>query len=74
MATHSSTVAWRIPWTEESGGLLCKEKDMTEHIEEEERNKDFFFFKPGILADILVISYSFPVRFLCISAHAQFFF
>ena len=21
MATHSSTVAWRIPWTEESDGL-----------------------------------------------------
>ena len=22
MATHSSTLAWRIPWTEEPGGLL----------------------------------------------------
>ena len=22
MATHSSVVAWRIPWTEEPGGLL----------------------------------------------------
>jgi len=21
MATHSSILAWRIPWTEESGGL-----------------------------------------------------
>ena len=21
MATHSSSLAWRIPWTEESGGL-----------------------------------------------------
>ena len=21
MATHSSTLAWRIPWTEEAGGL-----------------------------------------------------
>ena len=21
MATHSSTLAWRIPWTEEHGGL-----------------------------------------------------
>ena len=28
-ATHSSILAWRIPWTEEpSGG--CKESDMTE--------------------------------------------
>ena len=22
MATHSSILAWRIPWTEESGGLI----------------------------------------------------
>ena len=22
MTTHSSTLAWRIPWTEEPGGLL----------------------------------------------------
>ena len=33
MATHSSILAWRIPWTEEPGGLQsmgCKESDMTE--------------------------------------------
>ena len=24
MATHSSILAWRIPWTEEPGGLLRK--------------------------------------------------
>ena len=32
MATHSSVLAWRIPWTEELGGLQstsCKESDMT---------------------------------------------
>ena len=23
MATHSSLLAWRIPWTEEPGGLWC---------------------------------------------------
>ena len=23
MATHSCILAWRIPWTEEPGGLLC---------------------------------------------------
>ena len=23
MATHSSTLAWRIPWMEEPGGLQC---------------------------------------------------
>ena len=33
MATHSSILAWRIPWTEESGGLQFigrKELDTTE--------------------------------------------
>ena len=33
MATHSCILAWRIPWTEESGGLQSgglKESDMTE--------------------------------------------
>ena len=36
MATHSSVLAWRIPWTEEAGGLYrpCghKESDMTERL------------------------------------------
>ena len=35
MATHSSILAWRIPWTEESGGLQsrgCKQSDTTEAI------------------------------------------
>ena len=34
MATCSSTLAWRIPWTEEPGGLRsrdCKELNTTEH-------------------------------------------
>ena len=34
MATHSSTLAWRIPWTEETGRLKAmghRESDMTEH-------------------------------------------
>ena len=31
MATHSSILVWRIPWTEEPGGLWGrKESDMTE--------------------------------------------
>jgi len=35
IATHSSILAWRIPWTEEPGGLQCKghkESDMTECV------------------------------------------
>ena len=34
MATHSSILAWKIPWTEEPGGYSpwgCKELDTTEH-------------------------------------------
>ena len=34
MATHSSILVWRTPWTEESGSLIvhgvAKESDMTE--------------------------------------------
>ena len=35
LATHSSILAWRIPWTEEPGGLQSmghKEIDMTERL------------------------------------------
>ena len=36
MATHSSILAWRIPWTEEPGWLQsmgsCKEWDTTERL------------------------------------------
>ena len=30
MATHSSILAWRIPWIEKPGGLQSLESDMTE--------------------------------------------
>ena len=35
MAPHSSTLAWKIPWTEERGRLQsmgCEELDMTEGL------------------------------------------
>ena len=37
MATHASILAWRIPWTEEPGGLesmhgVSKESDTTEGL------------------------------------------
>ena len=33
MATHSNILAWKIPWTEEPGGLQSKgsQSDMIEH-------------------------------------------
>ena len=35
MAPHSSTLAWKIPWTEKPGRLQsmgCKESDTTERL------------------------------------------
>ena len=32
MATHSSILAWRIPWTEEPGRLQSTESDTTERL------------------------------------------
>ena len=34
MATHSSILAWRIPWVEESGATVhgVEESDMTEQL------------------------------------------
>ena len=31
MATHSSILAWRIPWTEEPGGLLSMGSHRVRH-------------------------------------------
>ena len=31
MATHSSTLAWKIPWTEECGGLQCMGSQRVRH-------------------------------------------
>ena len=31
MATHSSILAWRIPWTEDPGGLQSMESQRVEH-------------------------------------------
>ena len=40
MATHSSILAWEIPWTEEPGGLLSmgsQELDTTEVSEQQQQ-------------------------------------
>ena len=39
MATHSSILAWRIPWTEDLGGLQStghKESDTTERLNDDD--------------------------------------
>ena len=51
MATHSSILAWRIPWTEESGGLqsmgVTKELDTAELLTQHNTLK-YKFLKTGI--------------------------
>ena len=32
MATHSSILVWRIPWTEEPGGLQLEESNTTQQV------------------------------------------
>ena len=48
MAPHSS-IAWKIPWTEEPGGLQSmesKESDMTEHARRQATKFGAFFQVP----------------------------
>ena len=33
MVTHSGTLAWRIPWTEEPGGLQSKGSQRVDMVE-----------------------------------------
>ena len=45
MATHSSILAWRIPWTEEPGGLLSMVlQSLSIHTQEPLSCFGFFFF------------------------------
>ena len=44
MATHSSTLAWKIPWTEEPGGLPSwgrTRSDTTEATQQQQQLKQF---------------------------------
>ena len=43
MATHSSFLAWEITWTEESGGLPCKESDKTQLLNNNNTFIHFYF-------------------------------
>ena len=52
-ATHSSILAWRIPWTEELGGLQStgrKESDMTERLH--------FHYGNNLVSNICLLAFS----------------
>ena len=42
MAAHSSILAWRIPWTEEPGGLQSLGLDTTERLSRAQ--SDIYFY------------------------------
>ena len=57
MATHSSGLAWEMPWTEEPGGLHSmgsKELEMTEHTHAWWRHREKSVF------EVLSVSLGFP--------------
>ena len=55
MATHSSSFAWEIPWTEEPGGV-AKETDMNIQCLNNEEDK------PGFVLLLCTMQTLFPVN------------
>ena len=61
MAIHSSILAWRIPWTEELGGLEStgrRESDMTERLHFHFQR----FFKNFYQNSVLIFSHKFTAK------------
>ena len=59
METHSSILAWRIPWTEQPGGLQSTQShksDMTE-VTEHTHTQDFFGLRIFLFRVKLVLFY-----------------
>ena len=55
MTTHSSILAWRIPWIEETGGpQCCKELNMTEQLTHKEKNQKFEFLLYNSFLDLRI--------------------
>ena len=50
MATHSSILAWRIPWTEEPGGLQSMESHRVRH-DRATSLSTFFFLEPYLACE-----------------------
>ena len=52
MATHSNILVWRVPWTEEPGGLQSmgsqKESDMAEQLTNNREHMNVWNTGPGL--------------------------
>ena len=56
MATHSSILGWRIPWTEEPGGLQSTwlQRDTTERLNN--NNKSYKMDTENVFAALLIFN------------------
>ena len=56
MATHSSTLAWEIPWTEKPGELVHEvtrvRHDLLAHVRENCRVQDFYSEDVNFMFDL----------------------
>ena len=70
MATHSSVVAWRIPWTEEPGGL--QQSMGSQRVKHNRATFTFTLYRPlSILSTVhtcthLVLTADYAVLLLCL--------
>ena len=60
MATHSSLLAWRIPWTEEPGGLQSTGSKRVRHNLETKQQQQRFYARADILKLVTVIVIKYP--------------
>ena len=64
MATHSNILAWRIPRTDESGGLqfmACKELDMTKRLNNNNKISSMNYWPKGISKPNLRMYHHVPI-------------
>ena len=71
MATHSSTLAWKIPWTEESGGLQSMGSQRVGHdwVTSLSFTRCNLFSECGFNPDFLLSHWVSFVIFLCLIFH-----
>ena len=57
MVTHSSILAWKIPWTEEPGGLqtIGLQKTQDDWVTKEDHGKNIFKSKGYFLTSVVVL-------------------
>ena len=79
MATHSSTLSWKIPWTEEPGGLLSMGLHRVGHdwsdLQQQQQPHDSAAFASEVIWPISLSGLNFFLRFIgvCLVYNAVLF-